>query len=95
MSSGGRRMMAGCAAGDNPETSEAVMQNRFQYTPPAKGVGCGGLGCGALVAGLGALFLFTPFGEWLITAMGWFFLIVGGIGLVTSPLYWLKNRRRR
>ena len=78
------------------------MQNRFQYTPPAKGVGCGGLGCGALVAGLGALVLFTPFGDWLVTAIdwlitviGWFFLVMGGIGLVTSVFYWLKNRRRR
>ena len=71
------------------------MQNRFQYTPPAKGVGCGGLGCGALIFGLGWLFVFTDVGEWLIRGIGLFFLIVGGIGLVTSPLYWLKNRRRR
>lgn len=52
------------------------------------------IGCGSLLA-LFRLILLTPFGVWLVTAVGWLSIVLGLIFVAASIYYWLTGARHR
>ena len=52
------------------------------------------MGCGLFLALFG-LVLLTDLGVWLIKGIGWLFLILGLILVVSGIYYWLTGSRRR
>ena len=49
-----------------------------------------GVGCGGLLFLLG-LILISPVGKWLITSIGWLFVLIGIFSIVTGIYYWIKS----
>ena len=54
---------------------------------PSAGVGCGGL------LFLLGLILVSPVGEWLIKGIGWLFVVIGVLIIVSGIYFWMKGSR--
>ena len=52
---------------------------------PSAKVGCGGL---LLLLGL---ILVSPVGQWLITGIGWLFVLIGGFSIAIEIYFWIKG----
>ncbi len=49
-----------------------------------------GIGCGGLLFLLG-LILVSPVGQWLITGIGWLFVLIGLFSIATGIYFWIKG----